>query len=187
MMNQNFDRMFDKMEAIITKFKNQEKREEVKECNHEETIVSDGATVCIKCGETLEFLFDNYNILGRMNLNFRPYETKKHLKNLLRRLSGHYFTEKREVDFNEIPKDLKKIRTYLRKNKLNMKNDFYYYRVKNNMNIKIPNGEIEKMESQYNRELNRKQTKLSPKDYAFQKLCEIEKYKELSILVKRKS
>lgn len=186
-MTENFDLIFNKMESIIRQFKTVKKQEEYDVCKHKETVVCDGADVCKKCGETLEFLFDNHNIMGRVNLNFRPYETKKHLKNLMKRLSGHYFNEKKDVDLNEMPKKMTLIRKYMRKNKLNMKNDFYYYRMKNNINIKIPNGEIEHLEKQYNKELNKKETKLSPKDYVYQKLSEIEKYKELSILVKRKS
>lgn len=154
------------------------------ECLHENTVICDGATVCTRCGETLEFLFDNHDIMGRKNLDFRPYEKKKHIRDLLKRISGHYFKEKLEPNLEEMPKDLKKIRKYLKEHKLNQKNDLYYYRLKNNIDIKIPGGEIYSLESEFNSLKNRGK-KISPKDFIYSKLKDIEKYKEILVFVKR--
>ena len=102
------------------------------------------------------------------------------------RMSGHNYNEPKSVNIEEMPKGLKQIRKYLRTNNLNPKNDLYYYREKNNIEVKIPCSEIDVLGSAYNVFINQG-GKMSPKDYIYHKLKNVDKYKELLLFVKKKT
>lgn len=164
------------------------KTEETK-CSHDDYVCDKGIKICKQCGEMFEFsyasetTFDNDSRHTSYSSTQTTYVKSKNFRNLMKRLNGFIFNEKNEPNIDEMPNDLKGIRNHLRKYKLNRMNDFYYWRIKNNIsaNSKITIEQMINWETEFKRS-----RKITAKDFLFEKISKISYLQELANLVSRK-
>jgi hypothetical protein len=179
--------LFKKMDRIIYSLtdKYSSHEEEKPKCDHEYQDI-EGINTCVRCGVVERCLIDtSYDSYRQKAYKpHRPCERKIYLQNLIRRLSGHYTLEqnKTDIDLHLIPESLTQIRKYLKKNKMNMKNDYYYYRLKNNITAEIKVSHRNNWIDAYKRTPKSKNTK----DFLYEKLNSQQEYKIIAEMIKKK-
>lgn len=183
-MNFNY---FAQAEKLIQQMKKDETDdEEANECEHDFLNI-EGARTCRVCGIVQCYLFDetiNYET-QKIYKHFRPYERFLHLKMLMRRLSGYKYENKYKKEItntDEIPETLTQIRKWIKQNKMNIKNDYYYWRQKYNVDTQITSTHIYNWISIY----KKLKTKTSPRDFLYEHMKDIDIYKKIVPLVERK-
>lgn len=176
--------LFRQMDIIINSLEKKGNENSDCECNHEYQSI-EGAKTCIKCGIVEYYEFDNnydYEYHQRHSKTFRPYEREIHLKNLARRISGYKFLDgKGELKKEEIPETLTQIRKVLKLNKMNIKNDFYYYRIKHDIDSHINKNDLCNWVSEY-----KKLNNISPKNFLYKKMSKKIEYQEMCKMIEIK-
>lgn len=160
-----------------------ESKKEDTECKHE-VIDECGQLICLKCGCITGVVTDG-NIdydCQRVYYTKRVYKSFQYLRKVIRKLSGYFYSEKREVNIKDMPSNIKKIRKYLQQNKLHKLNDIYYWRIKNDVNVEISFNEQCEMVNEY----KKMKTKISTKDYLHHYFKDKEKYQDLMPLITKK-
>ena len=175
MLEKNWD-IFNRMERYIYEFENTKNiYKEEPECKHKIEDV-DGMYVCTKCGCVEGFALDTDGIQHENKKAFRPYEKSKQLTDLMKRISGHYYLLKNGASpshliLSKIPHDIKGIRKYLKDKKLNMKNDYYYWLLKNDITKKISSEHFTSWTKEF-----KKTRRISPKQFLYRKFSENPEY-----------
>lgn len=151
------------------------------ECKHDIRDV-DGLRTCILCGIVERCVYDNDGVQHENKASVRPYEKQKHMIDLLKRISGHLYAEKKDfVDIEKMPQDIKGIRRRIRKKGLHPKNDYYYWRKKNNITKNVSSSDIVDWVNEY-----RKSRKIKPHDFIHDKFKKIAEYHVFISLFERK-
>jgi len=171
--------LFCKMENIISILEKKPIERIENDCDHNFKDI-DGIYTCINCGLTNGEVYDNDGIQYENKLGYRPYQRQKHLRDLINRISGHKYKEIKDVDIEEMPYEMREIRKYLRKNKLHQKNDYYYWRIKNNIETKISGTDLYIWCAEF-----RKIKTISPHNFLYQKFSDNEKYSMFVELFKK--
>lgn len=140
------------------------------ECIHDLCVI-DGVATCMNCGEIhYSTLVNDFNDSQGQQIVYRPYVRIKYFRDILRRLNGYFYVTDSETDdiINKLPDapNIKKVRNYLRKHKIHMKNDFYYWKMKNNITNMIDSNDM----CEWEIEFSKLRKKKSAKDYLFEKL-----------------
>ena len=188
----NFD-LFKKMNNEIYLYEEKEEIKNYEDCEH---IFKDieGAETCIKCGIVERYNFDNIanHIHQKPNKQeIKQYTPKLHIKEIISRLSGFFFKEKiseeqiknlLNLKKNKDIKTIKQVRQFIKNNKLCPKNDFYIYKLANNIQIKISYED----KQQFIKEYLKIHKDISNRDFLYQKFNENENYNVFAHLFKRK-
>lgn len=152
--------------------------EEKHDCEHEFQII-EGHKTCVKCGIIDGIIFENDCDFTTQKpyKPYRPYEKFVYLRNLIRRINGYYFVDngKEDLKAEEIPESLTKIRKLLKERKMNMKNDFYYWRIKYAITDVIKSNDVNIWLNDY----KKSNIKQSPKKYLLTKMLAIDGYMNL--------
>ena len=169
MNEQNFLNFLKKVKEYETEYLNEDSNDE--ECIHTITSTMNGTYVCEKCGCILGSVLESdfapkTNIHGK-----RLYERNKYFRDLLNRVSGIDFNEKKAVDINEMPHSISGIRKYIYRNKLHPRNDYHYWRIKNGITQQIKREHMIDWEKDFKRT-----RKIKQKDFLYNRLMEIEEY-----------
>ena len=158
---------------------------QTEDCVHD-TITEDGAVICMKCGEVLEIVLtiESYDYMNNnMHSVYKgKYNKLKHFTDTLHRLSGYFYNNKNNetVDIELLPTSMKGIRKYIKKNKLHIKNDYYYWRQKNNVTVCIDKNHEALWKKEY------LHTKKSLREFLYDKLIQYKKYEIFYPFFKRK-
>ena len=153
-------------------------------CEHDIRDV-EGTYVCIKCGVVEDLVLDTDGIKYENRKSFRAYQRCKHLGDIIKKLNGHYYFDSSGNPppdiLNQLSPDIKGIRKYLYKNKINIKNDYYYWLKKNDITTKIKQNHISLWTQEY-----RKQRNISPKYFLYTKMKDIAEYSAFAQLLEPK-
>lgn len=170
------------IDRIISKMSKDNKNDTEPTCIHDNVII-EGFETCKKCGLVQSCILDFSESLQdheRTFSTYRPYLKKKHVKDILRRLTNYYYTEIKNVDLKEMPSDIRDIRKYIREKNLKQKNDIYYWRTKNKVNEFITQSELVLWSTEFAKKRNAK-----AKDFVYEKL-KSHNFIKLQELFKRK-
>jgi hypothetical protein len=159
--------------------------EEINDCEHYYIEMDEGIKSCKKCGSVSPVItfVSCFEDAKRTRQPRKPYDRMKHLNQLLLKLNGAKFGDCKEKD-PEIPDnmEIKDVRIWMKKNKLNAKNDFYYWRLSNKIEQMIRSNDRYDWATEYKRLRTNK-----AKDFVFDKVNKNENYKVFSILLHRKA
>lgn len=179
------------MNEYLTKIYELEKEPEEPISHKHDFANIDGNNICMICGEVDDYIIDDYlhEVVYRpINIKAKPYTKIIHIKDILNRLSGFIFREKKKLnDIKELLKkeninSIKHIRIFIKKNKLYFKNDFYYWKIKNNITTCITSSDKQDLISKY---MNLK-IKMSNRDFLFINFVNHPKYNIFAQLFNRK-
>ena len=177
--------LFSEMKRVIEMYEMKNlnsTEEENQKCKHDFKNV-EGIYTCVLCGLADGEVMDNDGIELENKIGYRPYQRQKHLRDLLNRISGHKYKEKKDnVNLDEMPCDMQKIRKQIRKCGLHQKNDYYYWRIKNNIETKISGTDLYNWCGEF-----RKLKNVSPHSFLFEKFSNNEKYSVFVELFERKT
>lgn len=198
----NFSMFFKQSEQIIVSFNkninyyydndNDNDNNNYNICKCNELFVIEGLRTCKKCGMVYGSSFceesktsDEFNYFT----HYKPYTRKKHIKEILTRLSSYFYKEKIEHDDiitllkknTKNNKDIKFIRKFIKMNKLNPKNDFYYWKIVNNITMNINYSDKNAFVAEFVKTRN-----MSNRDFLYKIFCENKTYNIFAPLFKRK-
>lgn len=155
----------------------------------------EGAETCINCG-----MVERYNIDYTINPThtmpnkqmIKQYTPKLHIKEIINRLSGFIFKEKMTIEeikkllnrkrYRDNIKTIKEVRKFIKENNLCPKNDFYIYKLVNDISTSISYTD----KQNYVKEYMQNHGKISNRDYLYKKFSEKREYNIFSDLFKRK-
>ena len=120
------------------------------ECKHVVTTTIEGIFVCEECGVIFGPVLDSDFMLSTNKLGVRIYERRKYFRDLMNRVSGQYYNEKKDkIDIDKMPMSISGIRRYINKNKLHKLNDYYYWREKNKIKQVILRADMIDWETEF--------------------------------------
>ena len=169
MKPENWD-LFLKIEKELYHLREPERQDAtIFECENHTIKEIDGLYICVHCGCVEGTALDTDGIHKENRKSFRPYEKSKHLGDLIKRISGHYYLNKNgagpsHLILDKIPTDIKGIRKYLSKKKLNIKNDYYYWLLKNEITKKISPDHVNSWIKEFKKLRN-----ISPRQFLYKK------------------
>ena len=162
---------YKKMIDVIYSFEIKKQDESSEDdCEHD-IIIAENTHVCRLCGQVQDMtMFCSEN--GEMNYirYHQRYNKAKHFANKIQRLSGYCYPMDQEINLEKISSNITKIRKYLKRKKLHPKNDFYLWRLKNNVTATIPKN----LELKWVQEF--KKQKLSAKKFLCNKFTQYPEY-----------
>jgi hypothetical protein len=156
---------------------------EEEECKHVITATIEGIFVCEECGVIFGPVLDSDFALSTNKNGVRMYERRKYFRDLMNRVSGLSFKEsKSNINIADMPDTIRGIRKYIRKHKLHKLNDYYYWRIKNNVKQLILRADMIEWEDEF-----RKLRKNTQRDFLYEKFSNITKYNIFAPLFQRKT
>lgn len=185
--------LFSKIDKFIFDYENYNTQQEIQndECNHNFKDI-EGLMTCVCCGLVKHFIFEEGEIIFKNTKKFIKYTPKIHIKDIINRLSGFMFKEKKsdyeikkqlDKKKNQNIKTIKQIRQYIKQNNLYPKNDFYLYKYANKIEVNISNDD----KRIYVREFLNLKQKMSLRDYFYNKFKDHPKYYPFATLFERKT
>jgi hypothetical protein len=168
--------LYSKMINAITRFEKKYTDETEVNCIHDLLIFDNGFHVCRSCGEVqdkTEFCAESNDVFytsGFSGKSNQRYNKAKHFTNKIQRLSGYFYPVTKEININDVPSDMRSIRKYLKKNKLHPKNDFYFWRLKNNIKAEISKNLEIKWVTEF------KKQRLSAKKFLYNKFLQFQEF-----------